>query len=331
MSIDNFVPYCDPGVGTRIAHERVAPLRRRRKTMYEPANSAAERDLNSKPMRSIPIDVIRAFVAVVEARGFTRAAEDLGRSQPTISLQVKRLEELVEAPLFEKVARFELTAVGAVCFDYGKQLLRLHDEMLDEAQRRKAPDQRLRIGMPGELCQRLVPQLNRLLAARSAAAGFEVATGEAETLGKALSQNDLDVVFLVAAEAEPEACGRWRAPLAWFASAGAERSANPLRLVLPPSGSTIHEAAVGALRAADRPFEIICASFDFAVQTAAVSAGLGIAPMIDGLQPDGLIRSSDPSLPALPPLVLSLVARNETLAEAAGRWAARLLSSFQAL
>jgi DNA-binding transcriptional LysR family regulator len=51
-------------------------------------------------MRSIPIDVLRAFVAVVEARGFTRAADELGRSQPTISLQVKRLEELVEAPLF---------------------------------------------------------------------------------------------------------------------------------------------------------------------------------------------------------------------------------------
>ena len=95
--------------------------------------------------RSIPIDVVRAFVAVVEARGFTRAAEDLGRSQPTISLQVKRLEELIEAPLFEKVARFELTAVGSVCFDYGRRLLRLHDEMLDEAQRpqgarRPAPD-----------------------------------------------------------------------------------------------------------------------------------------------------------------------------------------------
>ncbi|MBV9287876.1 MAG: LysR family transcriptional regulator [Hyphomicrobiales bacterium] len=70
-------------------------------------------------MRSIPIDVLRAFVAVVETRGFTRAAEDLGRSQPTISLQVKRLEELMEAPLFEKAQRFELTGVGSVCFDYG--------------------------------------------------------------------------------------------------------------------------------------------------------------------------------------------------------------------
>ena len=46
-------------------------------------------------MRGIPIEILRAFVAVVEARGFTRAAEELGRTQPTISLQVKRLEELV--------------------------------------------------------------------------------------------------------------------------------------------------------------------------------------------------------------------------------------------
>ncbi len=104
-------------------------------------------------MRAIPIDVVRAFVAVVEARGFTRAAEDLGRSQPTISLQVKRLEELVEAPLFENAARFELTAVGSVCFDYGRRLLKLHDEMLEQAARRKAPDATLRVGMPGEFAR----------------------------------------------------------------------------------------------------------------------------------------------------------------------------------
>src|SRR5271165_6687586 len=105
-------------------------------------------------MRSIPVDVLRAFVAVVEARGFTRAAEELGRSQPTISLQVKRLEELAEAPLFKKVARFELTPVGAVCFEYGKRIIRLHDEMLDEASRRKAPGARLRVGMSSEFASR---------------------------------------------------------------------------------------------------------------------------------------------------------------------------------
>src|ERR1700691_2160661 len=82
-------------------------------------------------MRAIPIDVLRAFVAVVDSCGFTRAAEDLGRTQPTVSLQVKRLEELIEAPLFEKASRLILTRSGEICLDYGRKILAQHDEMLD--------------------------------------------------------------------------------------------------------------------------------------------------------------------------------------------------------
>ena len=279
-------------------------------------------------IRSIPIDVIRAFVAVVEARGFTRAAEDLGRSQPTISLQVKRLEELIETPLFEKVARFELTAVGSVCFDYGRRLLKLHDEMLDEAQRRKAPDARLRIGAPGELAARLMTCLDYEADAEN---GFEFVTGESETLALAFRDNSLDVAFLVGAEAEKEAIARWRAPLAWFRRGG-ERTPKPtkrLRLVLPPQGSAVSETAVAALRAAERPFDVVCASADFAVRSAAVAAGLGVAPMIDGLAPEGLMRITDAGLPPLPSLVISLIARGEALASAGRRWASAALPAFQ--
>src|SRR5262249_58844817 len=114
-------------------------------------------------MRGIPIDILRAFVAVVEARGFTRAAEELGRTQPTISLQVKRLEELVEAPLFKKGGRFELSPVGEVCFDYGRRLLRLHDDMLDEVGRNN-PSEALRIGVAGEFASILAPRLSELSA-----------------------------------------------------------------------------------------------------------------------------------------------------------------------
>lgn len=281
--------------------------------------------------RSIPIDVIRAFVAVVEARGFTRAAEDLGRSQPTISLQVKRLEELIEAPLFEKVARFELTAVGSVCFDYGRRLLKLHDEMLDEAQRRKAPDARLRIGAPSELAARLARCLDRPVPEADAAAGFEVVTGESESLALAFRDNGLDVIFLVAAVAEEDAAGRWRAPLAWFMRAGERppKPSKPLRLVLPPQGSALSETAVAALRAAERPFDVVCASADFAVRSAAVAAGIGIAPMIAGLAPEELARIADAGLPPLPSLVVSLIARAEALASAGRRWASAALSAFE--
>ncbi|HWY81105.1 MAG TPA: LysR family transcriptional regulator, partial [Roseiarcus sp.] len=147
-------------------------------------------------MRGIPIDILRAFVAVVEARGFTRAAEELGRTQPTISLQVKRLEELVEAPLFKKGGRFELSPIGEVCFDYGKRLARLHDDMLDELGRNN-PNDAIRIGMSSEFVPILAWRLNELRAYAPAATTFEVIVDSSQALSAAFRQNALDIAFIV--------------------------------------------------------------------------------------------------------------------------------------
>jgi DNA-binding transcriptional LysR family regulator len=272
-------------------------------------------------VRGIPIDILRAFVAVVEARGFTRAAEELGRTQPTISLQVKRLEELVEAPLFKKGGRFELSGVGEVCFDYGKRLLRLHDDMLDELGRNNRNDA-MRIGVPSEFAPILAPRINELRAESQAPTTFEVIVDTSQALAAAFRQNALDVAFVVGTgESELNRIEQWRGQLRWFGKpVDDERNDRPLPLVLPPQGSPFHEAATGALRAHDLRFEIVCTCSDFAVLAAAAAAGLGVTPMIDGLAPEGLEPSSDKRLPLLPEVTLLLLARSQALALASRRW-----------
>jgi DNA-binding transcriptional LysR family regulator len=280
-------------------------------------------------MRGIPIDILRAFVAVVEARGFTRAAEELGRTQPTISLQVKRLEELVEAPLFKKGGRFELSPVGDVCFDYGKRLLRLHDDMLDELGRSEA-NHAMRIGMPSEFAPILTPRLNELRTNAQATATFEVIIDSSQALSVAFRQNALDVAFIIGTgESEPSRIEQWRGQLRWFGKATEDGQDGPLPLVLPPQGWLFHEAAVGALRAQERKFEIVCTSSDFAVLAAAVAAGLGLTPMIDGLAPDGLDVCSDKRLPLLPEVTLLLLARSQAMAVASRRWVENVVDALQ--
>jgi DNA-binding transcriptional LysR family regulator len=281
-------------------------------------------------MRGIPIDILRAFVAVVEAQGFTRAAEELGRTQPTISLQVKRLEELVEAPLFKKGARFELSPAGQVCFDYGKRLLRLHDDMLDELGRND-PNVAIRIGMPSEFASILAPRLNELRANAEAATTFEVIVDSSQALSAAFRQNGLDVAFIVGTgESEPSRIEQWRGQLRWFGKTFEdEQDGRPLPLVLPPQGWLLHEAAIGALRAQERRFEIVCTSSNFAVLAAAAAAGLGVTPMIDGLAPDGLDACSDKRLPPLPEITLLLLARSQPLAIASRRWVENLVEDLQ--
>ncbi len=61
-------------------------------------------------------DLLRSFVAVADSENFTRAADVLGRTQSAISMQMKRLEELVGGPLFERGPRgVALTRRGASC------------------------------------------------------------------------------------------------------------------------------------------------------------------------------------------------------------------------
>ena len=50
-------------------------------------------------------DLLRTFVAVAESGNFTRAGEAIGRTQSAISMQIKRLEEVVGDPLFERGSR----------------------------------------------------------------------------------------------------------------------------------------------------------------------------------------------------------------------------------
>jgi len=281
-------------------------------------------------MRGIPIDILRAFVAVVEAQGFTRAAKELGRTQPTISLQVKRLEELVEAPLFKKGGRFELSPVGQVCFDYGKRLLRLHDDMLDELGRNDS-NVAIRIGMPSEFASILAPRLNELRANAEAVTTFEVIVDSSQALSAAFRQNALDVAFIVGTgESEPNRIEQWRGQLRWFGKTFEdEQDDRPLPLVLPPQGWLLHEAAIGALRAQERRFEIVCTCSNFAVLAAAAAAGLGVTPMIDGLAPDGLDACSDKRLPPLPEITLLLLARSQPLAIASRRWVENLVEDLQ--
>jgi len=59
------------------------------------------------------IHQLRYFCAIVRARSFTRAAEQLGIAQPSLSQQIQRLEKRLGTPLFERLGRsVRLTSAG---------------------------------------------------------------------------------------------------------------------------------------------------------------------------------------------------------------------------
>ena len=60
---------------------------------------------------NLPTDLLRTFVTVIEVKSHTRAADLLNRSQPAVSLQIKRLEDLVGYKLIRQKGR---TVIGTL-------------------------------------------------------------------------------------------------------------------------------------------------------------------------------------------------------------------------
>ena len=263
-------------------------------------------------MRAIPIDVIRAFVAVVDLRGFTRAAEDLGRTQPTVSLQVKRLEELVEAPLFDKSSRLTLTRTGEICLDYGRKILADHDELLDSLGRQRGGCEAIRLGMPSEFAPFLVPNLVNLAHRDREGLKLEFTCEMSETLLDRLGANQLDVALaLTSAGGAGEAVSQWPMPMSWISAPGYRLpTEGPVQLITTPEGSIYHQVAATALHRAGRKFEIICKSANFDVLRSAVDSGYGVSAIAKGLAPASAEVVPTSQIPGLPDVTLGLFTRS---------------------
>lgn len=71
------------------------------------------------------------FCKVFELRSFTRAAEELNLSQPSVSDHVRRLEDSLREKLFDRLGRSTLsTEAGKLFYQYAKRILQLQDEAL---------------------------------------------------------------------------------------------------------------------------------------------------------------------------------------------------------
>jgi DNA-binding transcriptional LysR family regulator len=88
------------------------------------------------PLRHVTLHQLKIFDAVARRLSFARAAEALHLTSPALSIQVKKLSEAVEAPLFEQIGKkLHLTEAGQIlaqaCGDVFERLERLDMDLAD--------------------------------------------------------------------------------------------------------------------------------------------------------------------------------------------------------
>ncbi|WP_414440092.1 LysR substrate-binding domain-containing protein [Burkholderia sp. 22PA0106] len=288
--------------------------------------------------RTLDIDLLRSFVAIAEVRTLSRAAERVGRTQSALSQQLRRLEDTVDQPLFQRTGRgVVLTHPGERLLAHAQRILRLHDEALADLSG-KGLSGTIRFGCPDDYATVFLPPLLRQFSVLHPHAQVEVFCAPTPRLRERLGKRVLDLALVsvpdaAAARAEDRggadvgaagagasagaAAGHAdpdgdaiirREPLVWIGYPGlAPADFDPLPLALSDPDTLDHLAARDALQRAGRAYRIAYASSSLAGLTALVRSGQAFAVITQtAVPPDLAILGGDPGLPALPAVAITL-------------------------
>jgi DNA-binding transcriptional LysR family regulator len=141
---------------------------------------------------------LRIFVCVVQERSFSRAAEKLLRTQPAISIAMRRLEEEVGEQLIDRAGRtLGVTEAGSVLLTYAQRMLHLHDEALSEVgQLRGLYKGKISIGANESTSLYFLPRLLLEFRERNSTIRIEVSRSLSERIPSEVIDRNLDFGFL---------------------------------------------------------------------------------------------------------------------------------------
>ena len=239
---------------------------------------------------NLDLDLLRAFVTVVETASFTRAAEVLGRTQPAISLQIRRLEERLRSPLLDRDGKgVALTTEGASLLPHARRILRLNDEIVSSLGEGDLEGE-VRFGAPEDIATIHLPGILGAFARSHPRIRLAVTCDYTANLLDQMSRGMLDLALIKREPVGPELGVRvWSEPLVWVALDASIMETVPLPLIVAPAPDIYRKRALGALQAAGIDFRASFTSPSLAGQMAALRAGLGVGVLPAAMAPRDLV------------------------------------------
>lgn len=221
--------------------------------------------------------LLRTFIAIIEAGGFTRAAERLHMTQSTLSQQLARLEEAVGQTLVDRDARpVRPSAAGERLLGYARRIMALQSEAT-AALGNPAGTTPIHIGLPEDVFNRPMARLFGEFAKRHQEIRLDVSAGLSRDLTRRYRGGEFDVV--VVKEPTPSNDCRTSFPeaMGWFESRDVlDVWPDPIPLVTFPPGGLYRETMFDRIERERHHWYIAFSGSSLNNVLVAVEAGLGI-------------------------------------------------------
>ena len=256
------------------------------------------------------MDLLRAFVSVAQLNSFTKAGEILGRSQPAVSLQIQRLEELIDEPLLTRNGKsLDLTDAGESLYDYASQILALNDLAISQITKSTISG-RIRLGIPSEFATALLPKIVSRFAKAYPNVTLEVNCELSKKLLSKEGKANHDLILALEDSPSKTASDLLKTDdLVWVASRDHNaQKVSIVPLIAAAEGCIYRHRAIKILDHHQQPWQIVYTIPDLTGIQHAIEEGLGVTVLARSTVPENLkILSPSARFPDLGEVGISLI------------------------
>ena len=268
---------------------------------------------------NLPTDLLRTFITVIDLGGFTRAGDALNRTQPAISLQVRRLEDLVGSKLILHDGRaLKLSDAGVALAAYARQILRLNDEAVTRFHKVNALGA-LRVGLPTDYVTAFLQDGLTSFMHANADVEVEIHCDLSRNLLEFLNRDQLDLtIALIRERDESYLVKAWEERPVWTtAEGGTSYRRDPVPIVAHPEGCEYRNRMVAALNTAGKAWRIAYSNPGIGGLQSAVINDLGISALTRKTLSEGMrILSEEDGFPKLEKIRIGMFYKHARLSDA---------------
>ena len=242
--------------------------------------------------RNLDLTALRSFVAVSDAGGVTRASGFLNLTQSAVSMQIKRLEEMLGVEVLDRSGRqVALTAAGEQLLGYARRMLALNDEVMERLTR-DPHEGEVVLGVPHDIVYPVIPQVLQHFARSFPRMKVSLISSFTRVLKTQFGRGECDIILTTEDGVDPGGVTLAELPLVWVgAPGGVAWKGRPLKLAYEHN-CIFRQGVQAALDRAGIAWQMAVESDSTRTIEASVSADLAVHTVLAGSEPPYVERIS---------------------------------------
>lgn len=269
-------------------------------------------------MQDLDPHLLRAFLAVIEVGTVNGAAAALHRTQAAVSMQIRRLEDIAGAPLFERSPKgLTANAEGRVLEPYAREILTLNEEARQRISGQRM-EGRVKLGVVEDFAATRLIDILKSFRDQNPKVHLDLIIAGNRQLAALFEQDKLDLLICDTQEVAHKPLVEWPEQLLWVVRSDLTLTPNDaLPVVLFTDACPWRTRVMESLADSQLRWSMVCEASTLVAMATAVQVGIGIGPMITATIPPGCrVLAPTREFPAPIQIGIGLYARTSASDEA---------------